>query len=290
MSANKANRAAKARAEQAANAKSAINPLVQDKQPNAPNAAVIVATLSDNTAAATRVAPGGTITYTATITNNGAASPADDATNLNFSAPLDANTTLVGGSVHASPLAFNDTYNWVGNTQLDTVARVLPAVTANDVAVNAPGGTDTFTLTAIGGGATALGGVVTLASPSGSFVYTPPVGRPNIADGATVQDTFTYTITNSADPTLTATGTVRINLTGRVWYLVAGGVGDGRSNTPSGSPSAMSTAADKATDIFYIFSNGWFLVYRHSASALSRQRTEREYSGDCPGSAPTQNR
>src|SRR6185369_9536267 len=139
VSANKASRAVKARAEQAANAKSAINPLVQDKQPNAPNAAVIVATLSDNTAAATKVTPGSTINYTATITNNGAASPADDATNLNFSAPLDANTTLVGGSVPTSPIAFNDTYNWVGNTQLDTVARVLPAVTANDVAVNAPG-------------------------------------------------------------------------------------------------------------------------------------------------------
>ena len=256
VSANRANRAAKARAEQAANTKSAINPTVQnDKQPNAPNAAVIVATLSDNTPAATKVAPGGTINYTATITNNGAASPADDATNLNFSAPLDANTTLVGGSVHASPLAFNDTYNWVGNTQLDTVARALPSVSANDVAVNAPGGTDTFTLTAIGGGATALGGVVTLASPSGSFVYTPPLGRPNLVDGATVQDSFTYTITNSADPTLTSTGTVRINLTGRVWYLVAGGVGDGRSNTPSGSPALMSTAADKSTDFFYIFSN-----------------------------------
>src|SRR5512132_1221207 len=84
---------------------------------------------------------------------------------------------------------------------------------------------------------------------------TPPLGRPNIADVATAQDSFTYTITNSADPTLTSTGTVRINLTGRVWYLVAGGAGDGRSNTPSGSPSAMSTAADKSTDIFYIFSN-----------------------------------
>jgi len=255
VSANRANRAAKARAEQAANAKSAINPLVQEKQPNAPNAAVIVGTLTDNLPAATKVAPGGTLNYTATVTNNGAASPADDATNLNFSAPLDINTTLVGGSVHASPLAFNDTYNWVGNTQLDTVARALPAVTANDVAVNAPAGTDTFTLTPIAAGPTALVGSVTLAA-NGSFTYTPPVGRPNIADGATVQDSFTYTITNSADPTLTSTGTVRINLTGRVWYLVAGGVGDGRSNTPSGSPAAMSTAADKSTDIFYIFSGG----------------------------------
>src|SRR6185295_1573312 len=117
-SANKSGRTGKSRAGQAANTKSAINPRVEnDKQgPAAPSAAVIVATLTDNVTAATKVAPGGMINYTATITNNGAASPADDATNLNFSAPLDANTTLVG-AVHASPIAFNDTYNWVGNTQ-----------------------------------------------------------------------------------------------------------------------------------------------------------------------------
>ena len=93
-SANKANRSAKARVE-AANTKSAISPSVQsDKQgPSAPSAAVIVATLTDNVTAATKIAPGGTINYTATITNNGSASPADDATNLNFRGPPDANTT-----------------------------------------------------------------------------------------------------------------------------------------------------------------------------------------------------
>src|SRR6185295_7325880 len=101
---------------------------------------------------------------------------------------------------------------------------------------------------------TTLGGTVTLAA-TGHFTYTPPVGRPNLADGASINDTFTYTVKNSADMTLTATGTVTINLNGRVWYLQAGAAGDGRSGTPSGSPSAMSTAADKSTDIFYIFSN-----------------------------------
>ncbi|HSS22809.1 MAG TPA: hypothetical protein VLL54_22235 [Pyrinomonadaceae bacterium] len=256
VSARRASRA-KEQAAQAANFKNGIDPQVQNgKQPNAPSAAVIGVTVTDNVTAATKVAPGANINYTAVVTNSGAASPADDATNLNFSDPLDANTTLVAGSVHSSPIAFNDTYNWVGNTQLDTAARALPAVTANDVAVNAPAGTDTFTVTAIAGGATILGGTVTLASPSGAFTYTPPLGRPNIADGATVQDSFTYTITNNVDPSLTATGTVRINLTGRVWYLQAGAAGDGRSNTPSSSPAAMSTAADKSTDVFYIFSNG----------------------------------
>src|SRR6266480_4234636 len=256
-SANRANRAARAHAALAANSKAAINPSVQnDKQPQAPLAPSMTATLTDNVTAATKVVPGGTINYTAVITNNGAASPADDATSVIYSDTLSANTTLVAGSVHASPIAFNDTYNWVGNTQLDTSARALPAVTANDLAVNPPGGTDTFTVTAIAGGATSLGGTVTLASPSGAFTYTPPLGRPNLADGASVNDTFTYTITNNVDPSLTSTGTVTITLTGRVWYLQAGAAGDGRSNTPSSSPAAMSTLADKNTDVFYIFSNG----------------------------------
>lgn len=249
-------RRAQVRAEQAANAKAAMDPMVQNgKQPNAPSAAVVAATLTDNVPAATKIAPGANINYTAVISNTGAVSPADDATNLQFSDQLDANTTLVAGSAHVTPIAFNDTYNWVGNTLLDTSARALPTVTANDVAVNASGGSDTFTLTAIAGGATALGGTVTLASPSGHFTYTPPLGRPNIGDGASVNDSFTYTITNSADGSLTATGTVTITLTGRVWYLQAGAAGDGRSNTPSSSPAAMSTAADKSTDVFYIFSN-----------------------------------
>jgi hypothetical protein len=47
----------------------------QGKKPLAPQAASIVATLTDNITAATKVAPGGTINYTATITNNGVARP-----------------------------------------------------------------------------------------------------------------------------------------------------------------------------------------------------------------------
>src|SRR5258708_36683700 len=135
-SANKAHRTAQGSDEQGANMKFAIKPdRRSDKQPLAPNAAALAANLTDNVTAATKVAPGANINYTATISNNGAVSPADDATNLSYSGTLDANTTLVPGSVHASPLAFNDTYNWVGNTLLATSPRALPAVTANDVAL-----------------------------------------------------------------------------------------------------------------------------------------------------------
>src|SRR6185369_11162226 len=44
--------------------------------------------------------PGDTITYDVNITNNGT-----DATGVNFSDTIDANTTLVGGSLKVSPLA-----------------------------------------------------------------------------------------------------------------------------------------------------------------------------------------
>src|SRR6266513_3293098 len=179
-SANRANRAARAHAALAANSKAAINPSVQnDKQPQAPLAPSMTATLTDNVTAATKVVPGGTINYTAVITNNGAASPADDATSVIYSDTLSANTTLVAGSVHASPIAFNDTYNWVGNTQLDTNARGLSSITANDIAP-----TDTFTLNTTPTVAP-LHGSVTI-SANGHFVYTPAVGY-------TGDDSFTYT-------------------------------------------------------------------------------------------------
>ncbi|HEV7684120.1 MAG TPA: hypothetical protein VGO68_18460, partial [Pyrinomonadaceae bacterium] len=230
----------------------------KDDRPLIPLAPTITATLTDNVSLATKIAPGAIVNYVATITNSGA-SPANDATNLTYNATLDANTTLVPGSIHASPVAFNDTYNWIGNTVLDTNARSLPAVSANDVAVNATGGGDTFNVTPIAGGATTLGGTVTLLA-SGHYTYTPPLNRPTAIDGASVNDSFTYTITNSVDPALTSTGTVTITLTGRVFYLQQGATGDGRSANPSGNPGTMSTNADKPTDIFYIFSSGSSLV------------------------------
>src|SRR5256714_5962149 len=200
----------------------------------------ITASLTDNVPATNPTPkPGQTITYTATITNTGSS----DATGMPFSDTPDANPTLVNGSVHASPVATNDTYNWVGNTFLDTSARSLASVTANDTAP-----TDSFTVTTINNGATTQGGNVTLLS-NGHFTYTPPVGF-------TGADTFTYTIKNSAVASLTTTATVTINLTGRVWYVQNGAAnGNGLSSNPFNSPSSASTAANASSDIIYIFSD-----------------------------------
>src|SRR6266699_2114453 len=89
------------------------------QNPNAPLAPAITATLSDNIPAATKVAPGGTINYTAVITNTGVTGT-DDAAVATYSHVIDSNTTLVAGSVHASPIAFNNAYTTaIGNTLLE---------------------------------------------------------------------------------------------------------------------------------------------------------------------------
>src|SRR5258705_217095 len=190
-------------------------------KPNVPSAVTITATMTDNvTPNTTKVLPGSTINYTVVINSTGST----DAAAVAFNDVIDPNTTLVAGSVHASPVAANETYNWVGNTFLDSSARSLPSVLANHTISSSP---ETIVLTTLAGAATTLGGTVTLLA-TGHFTYTPPLGRPNIADGASVNDSFTYTVKNSADATLTATGTVTINLSGRVWDFQAGAAGYGR--------------------------------------------------------------
>src|SRR5690349_18746805 len=133
--------------------------------------------------------PGDTITYDVNVTNNGS-----DATGVNFSDTIDANTTLVGGSLKVSPLAFADSFNAAQNTPLSVAA---PGVLANDTGVPAP------TAVAITGGATAQGGTVTL-NTDGSFVYTP-------ANGFTGTDTFNYTVTNGLTPNDTAQVSITVD-------------------------------------------------------------------------------
>ena len=92
--------------------------------------------------------PGETITYTATIVNSGT-----DARPVQFTNTIDPNTTLVGGSLKVSPLAFADTYVAAQNTQLSVGA---PGVLTNDTGTPAP------TAVPIAAGPTTGGGTVTL--------------------------------------------------------------------------------------------------------------------------------
>src|SRR2546426_3945763 len=102
------------------------NPLVNSLSPVA---ATITATLTDDIGLGAKKNPGDTITYTATISNAGV-SPADDALNVIFTDVLDSNTTLVGGSVNAQPIAKPDSYTASGNIPISLAA---PGVLTNDI-------------------------------------------------------------------------------------------------------------------------------------------------------------
>src|SRR5215208_8053172 len=118
-----------------------------------------------------KASAGETITYDVNITNNGT-----DASGVTFNDTIDSNTTLVGGSLKVSPLAFADVYTAAKDTPLSVGA---PGVLTNDTGLPSP------TAVPIVGGATAQGGAVSL-SADGSFMYTPAAGF----EGS---DSFTYT-------------------------------------------------------------------------------------------------
>ncbi|HEX9950840.1 MAG TPA: hypothetical protein VGB53_03660, partial [Rubricoccaceae bacterium] len=119
--------------------------------------ATLTAALADP--ADTEVNPGDVLRYIATITNAGA----DAALGLAYTGTLDANTTLVPGSVRVSPLASNDAYpgayagiafgvnaaagllaNDSGGIPAATVASFGGGAVGGTAATNAAGTTATF--------------------------------------------------------------------------------------------------------------------------------------------------
>ena len=194
--------------------------------------------------------PVGPSDYTAVIKNTGITAGTDDATSVNYTHTLDSNTTLVPGSVHASPLAVNNAYTTIGNTLLEvsnSPSSTAPKVTAagtlfdNDtIASLTRFQLQTFSATSANGGTVAV-------NANGTFTYLPPAGF-------TGTDTFTYTLRNSVDSTLQDTGTVTITVNApKVWYVDNSGAnGDGRSTSPFNT-LAGAAAVDAAGDIIYIF-------------------------------------
>jgi len=168
----------------------------------------------------TVIDPGETVVTTVTITNNSTTPTPVDATGVSFTETL-AGMTLVsqmGADVNVSPLAFNDSYNVIGNTTFTVSAAdgVLNGPTALHSTLSADAeffgatiGTNTATQTHIqttGTIATTGGGSVTL-NADGSFTY-------NGAAGFTGNDTFTYTVSDGGGGT--ANGTVTITVANRV--------------------------------------------------------------------------
>jgi hypothetical protein len=212
----------------------------------------ITATKSDtvlnDTLADGKAQAGDTIKYDITITNNSAT---DNALNVTLNDLIDPNTTLVGNSIHAQPQARNDAYTTVGNTLLEVgvPAGAAPAVrVAGSVFDNDGNPTDPSTFVSA---TQPANGTVTFNS-DGTFTYLPNAGF----TGPT--DTFTYTIRNSADNTLTDTANVTITISNRVWYVnnAAPAGGDGRSTSPFQTLAPVNNAAsdaDAAGDYIYLF-------------------------------------
>jgi uncharacterized repeat protein (TIGR01451 family) len=194
----------------------------------------LTATLAVSPTTANR---GDTLSYTAVLTNNSGAT----ATGVQYSDTLDANTTLVSGSLHASPIANNDTYNWVGNTTLSSAAVGRPGLFANDTA---PLGEAIHLVS----NTNPAHGSVTI-NADGSFVYTPTANTTHVTS-----DSFTYTINNTAIAGATSTATVTINFAGSVWYvdnsLASNGTGTIASKFNS-LASAVSAATTGDTIFLY---------------------------------------
>lgn len=146
-----------------------------------------------------RVDPGDTIQYTVTINNSAGVGVGNDALGVTFSETLSNDTTLVGGSLNASPIAANDTFSVTGNLQIQVPDGVSDLL-ANDID---PDTNSNAGLMASGGTTSAQGGNVTI-NANGSFSYNPPPGF----EGT---DTFTYTVTDAGGATNTATITFNVS-------------------------------------------------------------------------------
>ncbi len=142
---------------------------------------------------------GDTLRYTVTIANGGT-----DATDLNFTDSIDANTTFVPGSLEVSPIAVNDVYSSIGNVGINIPSG--SGLLTNDLNPHSSG---TLVITA-SQSASIQGGTVSVNLANGSFTYEPPPGF----EGS---DSFTYTLSNGTG--LTDDATVTINITGMIWFV-----------------------------------------------------------------------
>jgi uncharacterized repeat protein (TIGR01451 family) len=199
--------------------------------------------------------PGDRITYTVTVSNGGTA-----ANNVTLSDTLDANTTLVPGSVIISPIAVNDTYQTVGNVDLDVPAA--QGLLANDLN---PGMMGTLAIIAPPTMTTG-GGTLSINATTGAFTYNPPVNY------RSATDTFTYTLGNGTG--LTDTATVTINVSGMIWFVQAGAAagGDGRRLSPFncfvGTNCFDDTTNDIAGDNIFLYTG----TYTGGQTLLNNQR------------------
>ena len=196
--------------------------LGNDTDPDGPGiSAILVSTTS-----------AGNLTFNAdgsfTYQHTGATPGTDSFTYKANDGLADSNVTTVTITIaNQAPVAGNDAFSAVGNTELrvGTGGALHPAlvisgtVLANDTDADGP---SPITVTAFDA-TSGAGGTVSM-NPNGTFNFLP-------ATGFTGVDSFNYTISDGLD---TDTGTVTISITERVWYVnpAAAGPQTGRSTDP----------------------------------------------------------
>lgn len=221
----------------------------------------ITATKDDGVTTGAKVAPGATVTYTNTIANGGA--PATTATGVKFEDPDIPNTTLVPGSLKATPVAVDDIlpYTVIANTSINTAkAGGDPdfSVVDNDFAGYAEGAAVAKTSLTISATTQPANGTVVMTTSGanvGKFTYAPN-------PGFTGTDTFTYTIDNTVTggTTQSRIGTVTITVGGPVVWIVNPNLGSNGNGTLQNPFNALSSAVtamgSNANQRIFIFSGG----------------------------------
>lgn len=172
--------------------------------------------------------PGDRLTYTITITNTGA-----EARTVDLADTVDGNTTLVMGSVDATPVAKGDQYRAVGNVTLQADGTPgKPGLLANDT--DPDGGA---VMVASVDAMSAQGGAVSNLNPAtGTFDYVPPAGFRGV-------DRFGYVLQD--DEGNMQPGVATVTVTGIVWFVdnTHGGPFEGTQANPFDTMKAAEMAS-----------------------------------------------
>jgi trimeric autotransporter adhesin len=213
-----------------------------------PTAVTIAATMS--AAVVTDNAPTGAsatdvLEYTAVVSNSGST----DATGVTFNNTLDANTTLVAGSISSTPIATDDNYTCVGNVG-------LAAFAAQGLLINDVSPTNIAKTITPASGSSAHG--TYSISADGTFIYTPTAGY-------TGADNVTYTLNTGST---SATGTVNITVSGIIWFVDAS-VATSGTGTLASPFKAVSNITGTAAGQNIFFYTG---TYTGAFTALGTQK------------------
>ena len=199
-------------------------------------AGVLVSTVNNNSGPdAGKADPGDTINYTAQLGNT-TGSPAN---NLNFNVTLDSHTTLVGGTLNSTPVAFDQSVNTNEDTPLSiTISGQDPdgsSLTFRNAATNAPFGASTPLSLGTLGAFSAPDCTTTPGICTSTATYTP---NANVS-GA---DSFAFRVNDN---------TANSNETGAVSITVIA-VNDAPTFTVPGNPAATNEDAGAITVTSFI--------------------------------------